>query len=105
LTHNGIDIDQYILFTIYPTAVFFGLGFITRTSKVHESLKHALQGLSCIIFSIVYFMFIPNGGAQGIAIVLVMFGILLLFMARNQKIHPATLEEGKQEDQTNTKET
>jgi hypothetical protein len=31
---------------------------------------------------------IPRGGAQGLAIVLILFGILLLFMARKQKISP-----------------
>ena len=105
LTHNGIDIDQYILLAIYPTAVFFGLGFLTKRNKAHEPLKYALQGISCIIFSIVYFALIPNGGADGLAIGLVLFGMLLIFMARNQRIHPAELEDvGKPDDQSSSKE-
>jgi Na+/H+-dicarboxylate symporter len=105
LTHNGIDIDQYILLTIYPTAVFFGLGFLTKRNRAHEPLKYALQGISCIIFSIAYFVLIPNGGADGLAIVLVVFGVLLMFMARNQRIHPAELEDvGKPDDHTSSKE-
>jgi preprotein translocase subunit YajC len=39
----------------------------------------------CIAFSIAYFVLVPNGGAQGLAIVLVMFGVLLLFMAKKQR--------------------
>jgi len=31
---------------------------------------------------------VPRGGAQGLAIVLIMFGLLLFFMARKQKISP-----------------
>jgi hypothetical protein len=31
---------------------------------------------------------IPRGGAQGLAIVLILFGILLLFMARKQRVYP-----------------
>jgi len=31
---------------------------------------------------------IPRGGAQGLAIVLILFGFLLLFMARKQKVSP-----------------
>jgi hypothetical protein len=31
---------------------------------------------------------IPRGGAQGLAIILILFGILLFFVARKQKISP-----------------
>ena len=93
MTHNGIDIDQYILLTIYPTAVFFGVGFITKRTKLRESLSYTLQALVCIVFSVVYFIYIPQGGAQGLAIVLLLFGILLLFMARKFKIMPIEEEQ------------
>ena len=92
MTHNGIDIDQYILFTIYPSIVFFGLGFIAKKNKIRESIKYTLQAITCVIFSIAYFVAVPNGGAQGLALVLAMFGALLFFMARKYTIHP---EEGQ----------
>ena len=98
MTHNGLDIDQYILLTIYPSAVIFGLGYVAKKSRWRESLKYALQGLTSIVFSIIYFVAIPNGGAQGLAIVLSMFGLLLLFLARKYKIHPE--EDKGREDQT-----
>lgn len=97
MPHNGIDIDQFILFTIYPTAVFFAVGLVAKKLNLSDVVKYLLQGLTCIIFSIVYFTAVPRGGADGLAIVLAMFGILLLFMARKQKIQPATSE-----DQTKT---
>jgi hypothetical protein len=87
MPHNGIDIDQFILLTIYPTAAFFVLGFLRKKFRFSEVLQYALQGGTCIVFSIVYFILIPHGGAQGLAIVLFMFGILLLFMARKNIIH------------------
>jgi hypothetical protein len=93
LSHNGIDIDQFILLTIYPTAVFFAIGIIAKRGMLSEVLKYALQGITCIIFSIVYFIGVAHGGANGLAVVLAMFGILLLFMARKQKIQPATSED------------
>ena len=82
------DIDQYILLTIYPAAVIFGLGFLARKAKLGEILKYTLQGCASIIFSIIYFFIVPNGGAQGLAIVLFIFGVLLLFLARKHIIHP-----------------
>jgi len=86
LGHNGIDIDQFILLAIYPAAVFFAIGFIAKKTKMQAAKTYLLQAITCIAFSIAYFVAVPNGGAQGLAIVLGMFGALLLFMARKQKI-------------------
>ena len=69
MPHNGIDIDQFILLTIYPTAAFFVLGFLRKKFRFSEVLQYVLQGGTCIVFSIVYFILIPHGGAQGLAIV------------------------------------
>ena len=102
MTHNGIDIDQFLLLTIYPSIVFFGLGFIAKKTTMHESLKYALQALTCIIFSIVYFVAIPNGGAQGLAIVLAMFGVILLIMARKHNVYPLEEKEKGSEGQSTT---
>ena len=41
-----------------------------------------------ITFSIIYLITIPNGGAQGLALVLMLFGLVLFFMARKYKINP-----------------
>jgi hypothetical protein len=82
------DIDQYILLTIYPCAAIFGLGFFAKKAKIRESLKYVFQASASIIFSIIYFEAVPNGGAQGLAVVLMLFGILLFFIARKYMIHP-----------------
>jgi peptidoglycan/LPS O-acetylase OafA/YrhL len=102
LTHNGIDIDQFLLLTIYPSILFFGVGFIAKKTAMRESLKYALQALICIIFSIVYFVVIPHGGAQGLAIVLAILGIILLIMAKKYIVHPLEEEEKESEGQSTT---
>lgn len=102
MTHNGIDIDQFLLLTIYPTIVFFGVGFIAKKTAMNESTKYALQALICIIFSIVYFVLIPNGGAQGLAIVLAILGVILLIMARKYIVYPLEEEEKGSEGQSTT---
>jgi hypothetical protein len=88
LPHNGIDIDTYILLTIYPIISFFAIGFLGRKFNLNEALKYFFQGVSCLLFALLYIVMIPRGGAQGLAIVLILFGILLLFMARKHKISP-----------------
>jgi hypothetical protein len=102
LTHNGIDIDQFLLLTIYPSILFFGVGFIAKKTAMRESLKYALQALICIIFSIIYFVVIPHGGAQGLAIVLAILGIILLIMAKKYIVHPLEEEEKESEGQSTT---
>jgi predicted Kef-type K+ transport protein len=86
LPHLGIDIDEYILLTIYPAAVFFAIGFIAKKTHMRQAILYLLQGIMCIAFATGYIFVIPNGGADGLSIVLGMFGVLLLFMARKQKI-------------------
>jgi hypothetical protein len=88
LPHNGIDIDTYILLTIYPIISFFVIGFVGRKFNLNEALKYFFQGVSCLLFALFYIVMIPRGGAQGLAIVLILFGILLLIMARKQKVSP-----------------
>jgi EamA domain-containing membrane protein RarD len=89
MVHLGIDIDQFILLTIYPAAAFFTIGYVAKKTSMSAAKSYFLQAVTCIIFAIAYVFAIPNGGAQGLAIVLGMFGVLLLFMARKQKIeHP-----------------
>jgi hypothetical protein len=88
LPHNGIDIDTYILLTIYPIISFFAIGFVGRKFNLNEALKYFLQGVSCLLFALFYIVMIPRGGAQGLAIVLILFGILLLIMARKHKVSP-----------------
>jgi drug/metabolite transporter (DMT)-like permease len=86
MVHLGIDIDQFILLTIYPAAVFFAIGYVAKKTKMQAAKSYLLQAVTCIAFAIAYVFVVPNGGAQGLAIVLGMFGVLLLFMARKQKI-------------------
>ena len=77
---------MFILLTMFPAAAFFAVGYFAKKTKMPQVRSYLLQGITCIAFSIAYFIVVPNGGAQGLAIVLGMFGALLLFMARKQKI-------------------
>lgn len=85
MTHNGVDILDYVLYTIYPAAAFFAIGFAAKKTGLRQLYVYLSQATVCFGFAIAY-MFIPQGGGQGLAIVLGMFGALLLFMARKQKL-------------------
>lgn len=85
MSHNGVDIVDFVLYTIYPTAVFFAIGLTAKKTGMKQLYTYLAQAASCLAFAAAYF-FVPLGGAQGLAIILAMFGALLLFMARKQKI-------------------
>lgn len=86
MTHNGVDIDQFLLLAIYPTVAFFAVGYLGKKLSLSDFFKYGLQSLTSFAFSIAYFILVPNGNAQGIAIVLMLFGILLLVIARKHKL-------------------
>ncbi len=85
MTHNGVDIVDYVLYTMYPTAAFFAIGFFAKKTGLRQLYTYIAQAAACFAFAVAY-MFIPQGGGQGLALILGMFGALLLFMARKQKL-------------------
>lgn len=88
MTHNGIEIDQFVLLTIYPAVAIFVIAFICNKLTLKKSFQYLIQAITCIVFAVLYYLFIPNGGAQGLAIVLFLFSFVLLLMARKHKIEP-----------------
>ena len=88
MTHNGIEIDQFVLLTVYPALAIFAIALIWNKLNLKKSFQYLIQAITCITFALIYYVFIPNKGAQGLAIVLVLFSFILLLMARKQKIEP-----------------
>jgi hypothetical protein len=86
LSHNDVDIVDFVLYTIYPTAAFFAVGLAAKKTGMRQIYTYAIQAAICFAFSAAYFALIPLGGAQGIAVILAMFGALLLFMARKERL-------------------
>ena len=101
MSHNGIDIDQYILLILYPSIAFFIVGLITKKKNIKKSLTYLIQSVICFIYSSTYYIFVPHGGAQGLSLILGLFGILLLILARKEKIKPAE-EENDENKQRNS---
>ena len=101
MSHNGIDIDQYILLILYPSIAFFIVGLITKKKNIKKSLTYLIQSVICFIFSSTYYIFVPHGGAEGLSLILGLFGILLLLLARKEKIKPAE-EESDENKQRNS---
>ena len=86
MTHNGVDIVDFVLYAIYPTAAFFAVGLVAKKTGMKQFYTYLIQAIICIAFAAAYIVSVPLGGAQGIAVILAMFGALLLFMARKEKL-------------------
>lgn len=99
MSHNGIDIDQYILLIIYPSIAFFAIGFITKKINIRKSITYILQSIVCFSFSIAYYLTIPFGGAQGLSLILGIFGILLIILARKERISPEKITETESDEE------
>lgn len=93
----GVDIDQYILLIFYPSVVFFVVGYIAKKRDIKKPIIYLIQSIVCFIFSISYYLYVPQDGAFGLALILGLFGILLLVLARKEKISPSE-EKEKEED-------
>jgi L-lactate permease len=103
MVFNGVDIDQYLLLIIYPSIAFFIVGYITKKKTIKKTLTYIFQSIICFIFSIAYYFFVPHEGAEGLSIVLGLFGVLLLVLARKEKINPSEEEqEGENKQQENS---
>ncbi|HEY0579563.1 MAG TPA: hypothetical protein VGC75_02545 [Candidatus Nitrosocosmicus sp.] len=98
MSHNGIDIDQYLLLILYPSIVFFTIGYITKKKNVKKSITYVIQSVICFVFSITYYLFIAHDGAEGLSLILGFFGILLLILARKEKINPQEEEKEQKND-------
>jgi O-antigen/teichoic acid export membrane protein len=67
---------------------FFAIAILSKKLRLDDAFRYFFQAISCILFAVFYIILIPRGGAQGLAIILILFGILLFFVARKQKISP-----------------
>jgi len=94
---TGVDIDQYILLIFYPSIVFFIVGYVAKKRAIKKPIIYLIQSIVCFIFSLSYYLYVPKNGAFGLALILGLFGILLLVLARKEKINPSEENENENE--------
>ncbi len=95
---TGVDIDQYILLIFYPSIVFFIVGYVAKKRAIKKPIIYLIQSIVCFIFSLSYYLYVPKNGAFGLALILGLFGILLLVLARKEKINPSEENENEKEE-------
>ena len=87
MSHLDVDVIDFLLLTIYPTAGLFIIEMISRVTKIPSWIKLVSQGILSIGFAIAYVTLITAHWLT--AIVLFALAIALLYQARRAKIDPA----------------
>lgn len=92
LSHTGVDVIDFILFTIYPVIALFAVEMasriIGRIIKIPTGLKLSVQGIISIGFAITYMTFPGDTKFPLTAAVLIALSISLFYQARRAKISP-----------------
>jgi len=86
MSHLGVDIDEYILLTIYPVVGLFIAEMVSRATKAPSWVKLVAQGLICVGFGIAYVTVIMAHWMT--SVVLLALAFALFYQARNAKIKP-----------------
>jgi len=90
MTHTGVDVIDFLFYTIYPVIGIFLVELISRITKTPKWIKLWVQAAVSIGFGIYYWFVLPaprNFPLTG----LVMFAlaIALIYQGRRAKISPS----------------
>lgn len=88
LSHTGVDVIDFLLFTIYPVIALFVIEGISRIIKIPKWIKLVTQGVVSIGFAIAYLTFPGDQKFPLTAIVLIVLGIAIFYQAKRAKIDP-----------------
>lgn len=86
MSHLGIDIDQYLLLTIYPVVALFIAEMVGRAVKAPSWAKLVAQGIMCVGFGVAYVTIIAAHWMT--SIVLLALAFALFYQARKAKLKP-----------------
>jgi fucose 4-O-acetylase-like acetyltransferase len=90
MTHTGVDVIDFLFYTIYPVIGIFLVELISRITKTPKWIKLWVQATVSIGFGIYYWFVLPapqNFPLTG----LVMFAlaIALIYQGRRAKVSPS----------------
>ncbi|WP_148702569.1 hypothetical protein [Nitrosopumilus piranensis] len=88
MSHTGVDVIDFLLFTIYPVIALFTIEVISRLFKIPKWIKLMVQGFTSIGFAVTYLTFPGDTKFPLTAIVLIALGIAIFYQAKRTKISP-----------------
>lgn len=89
LSHTGVDVIDFILFTIYPVIAIFVVEALSRLVKIPKWIKLWTQAMVSLGFGIYYWFILP--GPQNFpltAMVMFALAVALIYQGRRAKMSP-----------------
>lgn len=89
MSHTGVDVIDFLFYTIYPVAAIFIIEAISRLVKAPKWIKLWVQAVVALGFGIYYWFVLPepkNFPLTGL--VLFALAIALFYQGRRAKISP-----------------
>lgn len=89
LSHTGVDVIDFILFTIYPVIAIFAVEVLSRLIKIPKWTKLWTQAIVSLGFGIYYWFILPAPQNFPLtAMVMFALAVALLYQGRRAKISP-----------------
>ena len=89
MTHTGVDVVDFLFYTIYPVIGIFTVEAISRVTKTQKWIKLWLQAAVSIGFGIYYWFVLPAPQNFPLtAIVMFALALALIYQGKRAKISP-----------------
>jgi hypothetical protein len=89
MTHTGVDIVDFLFYTIYPVIGIFIIEVISRAIKSPKWIKLWIQAIVSIGFGIYYWFVLPTPQNFPLtAMVMFTLAIALIYQGKRAKISP-----------------
>ncbi len=89
MSHTGVDVIDFILYTIYPVIGIFLVEAISRVVKAPKWIKLWVQAAVSIGFGIYYWFILPEPQNFPLtALVMFALAIALIYQGKRAKISP-----------------
>ena len=89
MSHTGVDVIDFLLYTIYPVAGIFLIELMSRLLKAPKWIKLWIQAALAVGFGIYYWFVLPAPKNFPLtALVMFVLAVALIYQGRRAKISP-----------------
>ncbi len=89
MSHTGVEVFDFLLFSIYPVIGIFAIEVISRLIKAPKWIKLWVQAAVAIGFGVYYWFVLPAPQNFPLtALVMFVLAIALIYQGRRAKISP-----------------
>ena len=89
MSHTGVDVIDFLLYTIYPVIGIFSVEGISRIVKIPKWIKLWAQAAVSIGFGVYYWFILPVPQNFPVtALVMFALAVALIYQGRRAKISP-----------------